>query len=118
MTKTNLGFGEVAKLIIGAGTAFTNIANGTGTTAFAATSTQLNNEYKRGTATTTNVTTTVAGDTAQFLYTFSITETKAITEAGVFDANAAGTMIAAQTFAAVNVVSGDSLAITYKIQVT
>ena len=115
MTTTNLGFAEAAKLIIGTGTAFSNLAIGTGTTNFAATSTQLNNEYKRATATTSNVTTTVAGDTSQLVNTFSFTESKAITEAAVLNAAATGVMACAQTFSAVNVASGDSLQITYKI---
>lgn len=117
MTVTNSGKAEAAELLVGAGTAFNNVAIGTGTTNFAATSTQLNNEYKRDTATTSTATTDVTGDTAQFVNTFSITESKAITEAGVFNASAAGDMIAAQTFSAVNVASGDSLQITYKIDV-
>jgi len=117
LTTTNAGMAEVAQLIIGAGTAFSNVAIGTGTTNFAATSTQLNNEYKRDTATTSNVTTDVSGDTAQFVKTFSFTESKAITEAGVFNADTNGDMIAAQTFSAVNVSNGDSLQITYQIDV-
>jgi hypothetical protein len=117
MTVTNAGMEETAKLLIGTGTAFSNIAIGTGTDAFAATSTQLTNEYKRDTATTSNVTTDVAGDTAQFVKTFTFTEAKAITEAGVLNADTTGTLIAAQTFSAVNVDDEDSLEITYKIDV-
>lgn len=119
MTTTNAGFAEVAELIIGSGTAMTNIAIGTGTTNFAATSTKLNNETVRDTATTSVVTTDTAGDTSQFVNTFSFTGSFAVTEAGVFNAKTAdtGDMIAAQTFSAVNVASGDSLEITYKIDI-
>jgi len=116
MTIANAGIAEVAELIIGTGTAFSNIAIGTGTTAFAAASTELNDEYARDTATTSNVTTTVAGDTAQFVNTFSFTESKSITEAAVLNAAATGDMAAAQTYSAVAVVSGDSLQITYKLK--
>ena len=117
MTTTNAGMAEAAELLIGAGTAFSNIAIGTGTTNFAATSTQLNNEYKRDTATTSTDTTDVSGDTAKLVFTFSFTESKAVTEAGVFNNDSAGDMIAAQTFSAVNVTNGDQLEITYKIDI-
>lgn len=115
MTVTNVGLQSAAELLIGAGTAFSNVAIGTGTTAFAATSTQLNNEYKRGTATTSTQTTDTTGDTSRFLYLFSFTESKAITEAAVLDASVSGNMLCAQTFAAVNVINGDSLQITFDI---
>ena len=117
MTVTNEGKAEAAELLIGAGTAFDVVAIGTGTTDFAATSTALNNEYARDTATTSTETTDVAGDTAQFVNSFSITESKAITEAGVLNEDAAGIMLAAQTFSAVNVVSGDTLEISYRIDI-
>ena len=115
MVVANTGLAQTAELIIGAGTAMSNISIGTGTTAFDSTSTALNNEYKRDTATTSTATTDVTGDTSQFIHTFSFTESKAITEAGVFNSSGAGEMLAAQTFSAVNVASGDSLQITFKI---
>lgn len=117
MTTTNLGMAELASLIIGSGTAFDSLSIGTGTISFAATSTQLNNEYVRASATLTNVTTDVAGDTAQFVHTFSFTESKAITEVGIFNHASTGEMLAAQTFSALNVVSGDSITITYQIDI-
>jgi len=121
-TKSNLvptvGKAEVAKLVIATGAAADNIAIGTGTTNFAATSTQLTNEYKRDTATTSNVTVSVAGDTAQLVNTFSITETKAITESGVLNAATTGELFAAQTFSAINVANGDSLQVTWKLTIS
>jgi len=117
MTTTNAGMAELAELLLGAGTAFSNIAIGTGTASFAATSTELGAEYARDTATTSLVTTDVSGDTAQLVKTFSFTEAKAITEAGVFNADSAGDMAAAQTFSAVNVANGDSLQITYELDI-
>ena len=117
MTVTNAGKAEVAELIIGSGTAFDSIAIGTGSTNFAATSTQLNNEYKRASATCSNVTTDVAGDTAQFVHNFSITESKTITEAGVFNHASTGDMLLAQTFSGISVSSGDSIQITAKCDV-
>lgn len=112
----NAGMVEIVKLMIGsAADPFDNIAIGTGSTNFAATSTQLNNEYKRTTGSTAADTTTFAGDTAKIIATFSITETKAIVESGLLNAAAVGDMVAAQTFSALNVASGDTLEITWKV---
>lgn len=115
MTVTNYGVAEIAKLIIGTGTAIANVSIGTGTTAIAATYTTLNNEYKRATATTSTVTTDVTGDSAQFVALFNFTESKAITEAGLHQTATGNTLCAGQTFAAINVVDTDSILITYKL---
>lgn len=103
-------------------TAFTAIAIGIGTNAAAAGDTALQSESTtggtaRGAATTSSVTTTTTSDTAQWVKTFTITNTFAITEEGLFDNNASGgNMLARQVFSAVNVVNGDSLQITHKVQ--
>jgi hypothetical protein len=115
------GVAGVASRINGAGSeaAFTYIAVGIGTTAAAAGNTALESEIvdsglARAAATASRVTTDVTNDTAQDLYTFSVTGTKAVTESGVLNAGAAGTLLARQVFSAVNVVNGDSLQITWK----
>lgn len=128
---TNAGFAAVASRINGSGgeAAFTAIGQGTGTTAAATSDTALETEKKAdGTAasgvhalatasvTASRVTTTVTNDTAQLVGTISETATMAITESGVFNADTNGTMIARQVFTAVNVVSGDSLQLTWKIK--
>ena len=115
MTVTNAGLAEVAELIIGSGVAFDSLAVGTGSTNFAATSTELNDETQRASATITTETTDTTGDTSQFVHNFSFTQTRAIVEAGIFNHASTGDMLAAQTFSAVNVVNGDSLQITYKV---
>lgn len=117
----------VAGRINGSGSpaAATYIGIGTGTTAAAAGDTALEAEKSAsGGASTTHtsataslVTTDTTNDTAQLVATFSITGTIAITESGVFNASADGTMLARQTFSAINVVSGDSLQLTWKIDV-
>lgn len=120
---TNAGLAEAAELLIGAGTAFTNIAIGTGGAIanFFATSTKLNTEVTTGggartTATTTTQTTDTTGDTSQFVVTFNFTASFGVNESGVFNSNTAnaGDMLAAQTFAVVNVANGDSLQVTWK----
>jgi len=124
-TLTNAGFAEVAGLMTAdvGGTAFDYIAIGTGTTAPAATDTALEYETHRiggADVTGSQVTTTVTNDTMQLVGTFSgYTGTEAVTESGVFNAAAGGTLLCRQTFAALNINwdAGDSLQVTWKVQV-
>lgn len=99
--------------------AASHIAIGTGTTAAAATQTALITESARvALASTTIVTTTVTGDALQYVATFPAgTGTAAITEAGIFNAASAGTMIARTMFAVINKGALDTLTITWKITI-
>ncbi len=122
---TTAGKGGVASRINGAGAeaAFTYLAVGTGTTAPAAGDTTLQTEITdsglaRAAATASRVTTTTTNDTAQLDYTWSVTGTKAVTEAGALNAASSGVLLGRQTFSAVNVVNGDTLQVTYKFQLT
>ncbi len=117
------GKAGAASRINGAGSeaAFTYLAVGTGATAAAAGDTALQTEITdsglaRASATCTRVTTSVTNDTAQLAYTWSVSGTKAVTECGILNAASTGTLLGRQVFTAVNVQSGDSLAVTYKIQ--
>lgn len=120
---TNVGHAAANARISGQGSyaAFANIAIGTGTVAAAATDTALGTEIAtgggaRGAATASQVTTTVTNDTTQLVKTFTFTSAFAVTEEGIFDnAASGGNLLARQTFAAINVASGDSLTITHKI---
>ncbi len=103
------------------GTAFDYIALGTGTpgaTALGAECT-TNGGARRGGADVvgTLTTTTVSNDTMQFTTTFSFTGSLALTEEGIFNATSAGTMLASQSFAVLNVANGDSLLINHKVKV-
>ena len=103
----------------GAEAAFTYLAIGIGTTAANAADTTLESEIttaggERGAGSASRVTTDVTNDTAQLVKTFNFTGTFAVTESGVLNAGAAGTLLARQVFAAINVVSGDSLQVTWK----
>lgn len=97
---------------------FDQIAIGTGTTAPAAGDTALETETHRSAGTGSRVTTSVTDDTAQLVVTFNFSGSYAITEAGVFNAGSGGDMLCRQTFSAINVANGDSLEITYKVQVS
>lgn len=125
---TNAGKAAIASRINGSGSEalFDKIGWGTGATAAAAGDTALGAEkdaaggasttHVVSAATCTRVTTTVTNDTAQMVGTATATGTIAITESGVFNAASAGTLLARQVFTAVNVVSGDSIQFTWKIQ--
>jgi hypothetical protein len=131
---------EVKNLIVNAGKAamaglcisdvsvdtFDAIAIGTGTDAVDVGDTTLETEIttnggqRRSGAnvTGTRVTTSVTNDTAQLVTTFTFTGGFAITESGIFNHATAGSgdLLARQVFAAINVASGDSLQMTWKIQ--
>ena len=120
---TNAGFAGAASRINGSGSeaAFTYIAVGTGTTAAAVTDTALVTEtavsgLSRVAATASRVTTTQTNDTAQLTTTFSVTGTVAVVESGVLNAASVGVLLCRQVFSAINVISGDSLTITWKIK--
>ena len=121
---TSAGAAGVASRINGSGSeaAFTYIAVGTGTGAAAAGDTTLGTEtaasgLSRVAATASRVTTDVTNDTAQLTTTFTVSGTVAVTESGVLNASSNGVLLARQVFSAINVVSGDSLTITWKFDV-
>ncbi len=114
----DVGKAQVAGLINGVVTTpFKYIAIGTGTASPSASDTALGNEVARASATTGRTTTSVSNDTATWSASFSFTSSYAITESGIFDASSGGNMLARQTFSAVNVSSGDSLTVNWKVQV-
>jgi hypothetical protein len=121
---TTAGKAGVASRINGDGSeaAFTYLAVGTGTTAADAADTTLETEIvdsgmERAAATASRVTTDVTNDTAQLVKTWTVTGTKAVTECGALNAASTGTLLGRQVFSAINVVSGDTLAVTYKFDV-
>lgn len=118
----NAGLAALAGLLHATGhtNAFDYIAIGIGTTAPVGANTTLQSEITTGggaraLATLSRVTTTETNDTARLVKTFTFTASFAVTEAGVFDSAAAGTMLCRQTFTAITVVNTDTLAITYDI---
>ena len=118
------GKAAIAALIngSGAGAAFTYLAVGVGTTAADAANTTLESEIvdsglERASATCSRVTTDVTNDTAQLLKSWTVTGTKAVTECGALNAASTGTLLGRQVFSAINVVSGDTLQITYRFDV-
>lgn len=100
-------------------TAMSHMAVGTGTTAAADAQTALVTESARVALTsTTIVTTTVANDSIQYVATFGPgVGTAALTEAGLFNAASAGTMLARTVFPVINKGALDTLTITWKVTV-
>lgn len=109
---------------------FDYVAIGTGSTAASTGDTALGGQKAIAPATGTRVTTTVTNDTSQLVYVFSSgkpaglngysTGTKAIRESGVLSQTSSGVLLCRQKFSDLNVEwnSGDSLSITWKVQVT
>lgn len=99
------------------------IGIGTGATGAARTAvaadTALSTEVEtRAVGTESTVTTTQTGDTYQTQGTISITGTRAVDESGMFDAISSGNMITSATLSIINLLSGDSLQLTWKVQIT
>lgn len=124
---TAAGKAAVAEQIIDiTATPFTALEIGIGTSVATTAETTLvsaiaDSGLARKAATVTRVTTDDANDTAQLVVTWtSLTPspaTIAVTEVGAFNLSAAGAMLGRQVFAAVNMVAGDKLEITYKFDV-
>lgn len=101
---------------------FVNLAIGTGTQGAPTSATALATEITtsggaRGSASATQVTTAITNDTTQLVKTWTFSASFAITEEGIFDnASSGGTMLAYQSFSAINVISTDQLTITHKYQ--
>lgn len=89
-------------------------ATGAARTAVAA-DTALSTEVEtRATGTESIVTTTVTSDTYQVVGTITASATRAVDEAGTFDASSAGNIGVSATFAVINLASGDSIQLTVK----
>lgn len=114
------GLAFIASRMIGTTAAvMSHMAVGTGTTAAADAQTALVAESARVALTSsTIVTTTVANDSVQYVATFGPgVGTAAITEAGLFNAAPAGTMLARTVFAVINKGALDTLTLTWKVTV-
>lgn len=64
------------------------------------------------------VTTTTTGDTYQVVGTVTASASRAVDEAGLFDASSTGNLFLSATFAVVNLSNGDSIQFTFKAQLT
>lgn len=122
---TNVGRAAMASRLNGDGAeaVFNYIAIGEGSNAATVTDTALQTETvvdggQRKIATLSRVTTTVNNDTAQWVAVFTFTLAHNITESGILNAASAGTLLARRVFGTISCLSGDSMQITWKIQLT
>lgn len=93
-------------------------ATGAARTAVAA-DTALSTEVESRTSGTESVqTTSQTGDTYQDVGTVAASATRVVDEAGLFDASSSGNMFVSATFAVINLANGDSIAFTFKVQLT
>lgn len=93
-------------------------ATGAARTAVAADAALSTEVESRTSGTESTVTTTQTNDTYQDAATITASATRAVDEAGLFDASSTGNMGASATFNVINLVSGDSIAFTWKLQQT
>lgn len=115
----NAGRAIITNRIKGAGTEPTFVSVGTGAGTAALTDTTLFTEVEtRVSGTSTQQTTSTTNDTYQVIGTVAITATRAITNAGLFDALTVGNMFTKGDFAVINLITGDSLQETWKVQIT
>lgn len=115
----NAGLAIFSNLVSGlGGTVPKWIGHGVGVVAPAVTDTALGTASAdaRAVGTPTRVTTTATNDTLQVVGTVSSGSTQAITESGTFDALTTGNMANRGTFAALNLINGDSITYTWKTQ--
>jgi hypothetical protein len=95
-------------------TAMTHMAIGSGTTDPAAGDTALQTQLGRVSLTST----TVTNNSVAYIASFAAgTGTGAVTEAGIFNASSAGTMLCRTEFAVINKAAGDSMTITWTVTV-
>lgn len=98
---------------------FSAIAIGTGTSSFSASSTSLNSEDTRAAASCSQSTTSVTNDTMTLENTFNFSGSKTIAETGVFNnTTSGGVMLCATTFSGVPVEDGDSMTVTWDVQLS
>lgn len=93
-------------------------ATGAARTAVAADTALTTEVETRATGTESTVTTSVTGDTYQVTGTITASASRSVDEAGTFDASTAGNMAISATFPGIGQLSGDSIAYTFKDQLT
>lgn len=120
---TNTGRGYVGGILAGTTTAVTTFFGNVSTDATAHTAvvgdTTLLSEVGTARIATTqsNPTTTLAGDTAQSVFTYTATGSVSIAMAAIFTALTVGVMLNESSFTAIPIVSGDSIQFTFKAQI-
>jgi hypothetical protein len=118
---TSAGRAITTNRLKGAGTEPSYVGIGTGATTAARTAVAADTALStaaesRVLGVSTQQTTTTTSDTYQVVGTITATASRAVDEAGLFDASTAGNMFLSATFPVVNLASGDSIQATLKVQ--
>lgn len=114
---TNAGKAIITALLLASNAKYVGMGTGAGTAAI--TDTTLFTEVEtRTSGTQTQQTTTTTSDTYRVVGNVAATATRAITNAGVFDASSAGNLLVKGDFATINLASGDSITFTVNLQFT
>jgi len=94
------------------------VAWGTGTTTPAVTDTTIETApgEARTDGTSSQQTTSTTDDTYRVVGTITATATRAITNAGLFTASSAGSMLCKSDFATINLLTNDSITFTFNVQ--
>ena len=103
--------------------AATYVAVGTSSTAASAGQTALVAEItdsglERAAATVSQATITTTNDTYQAVYTWTASGSKTVEEVGVFNAASSGSMLSRAVTGTKSVVSGETIVLTYRLQLT
>lgn len=119
---TNLGRGFAAGVLSGIVSQITtfygNVGTGAGTAAVADTALFTEVGSSRISCTSTNPTTTLTGDTARNVFTYTASGSVTVTNAGVFTASTSGTLLQKSDFTGVALSAADSIQLTFECQVT
>lgn len=116
VVSTGLNF-IVSRMKDTSATAMSHMELGTGSTAAAAGDTTLGTAISGSRSALTS--TTVSTNTITYVASFAAgTGTGAVTEAGIFNASSAGTILARTVFPVVNKQSGDSMTVSWVITVS
>lgn len=115
---THAGKAITTNRLKGSGTEPNYVAWGTGAGTAAAGDTTLFTESAeaRVAGTSTQQTTSQTNDTYQVVGTLTASATRAITNAGLFDASTSGNLFVKGDFSTINLASGDSIQFTIKVQ--
>ncbi len=124
-TITNAGKAETTNLLGNVSTpaAFTYLAVGSNNIAESASHTALQSEITtsglaRAAATVSRVTTTQTNDTLQLEKTWTASASVTVEEVGIFNGSSAGTMLGRKLTGSKALANGETLKVTYKVQVS
>lgn len=113
---TTAGKGFVTSTLTSSTGKYVGWGTGAGTAAIGDTTLSTEAAEARVSGTQSQQTTTVTNDTYQVAGTLTSASTQTITNAGVLSASTVGTLILHSDFTGVPLVSGDSIAFTFKLK--